>query len=185
MRINISSLKDKPGASRTVSFSTDSLTGLEWEDPITQSSALEVTATVINTGSAFVVRGEVRTELELQCARCLKRFRYHLVAPLDEEYIPDTSHDYADNALEGDEDDQFAEFSAFRGDVIDITEAVREQLLLSVPLKALCTADCLGLCPSCGKELSSGECSCQQEIIDPRWADLARLLDQQTDTGNV
>ncbi|MGI6082172.1 MAG: YceD family protein [Limnochordia bacterium] len=185
MRIDISSLKDDPGASRKVSFSAASLAGLEWQESVIQSSVVQVTATVTNTGSAFVVNGEASTDLELQCDRCLKRFRYQLVAQLDEEYLPDTSLENADDASENGADEQFAEASVFRGDEIDMTEAVREQLLLALPLKALCTLDCLGLCSTCGKDLNSGECSCRQETTDPRWADLARLLDQQTDRGNV
>ncbi len=38
-----------------------------------------------------------------------------------------------------------------------------------LPMKPLCKEDCLGLCPTCGKDLNQGPCACAPEIIDPRW----------------
>ena len=50
-----------------------------------------------------------------------------------------------------------------------------EQLQLNIPMKPLCRADCLGLCPVCGADRNAGACSCEESREDPRWAALAAL----------
>lgn len=187
MQINISSLRSDRGASREVRFSVATLPELEWDASVTQCSPLSIEATVTNTGRGFLVRGGVSTDVELQCDRCLQRFRHHLVASLDEEYLPAIGQEGGNGDQGNHTEDQFAEASRFQGDVVDMTEAVCEQLLLALPLKALCKADCLGLCPACGKELNSGDCACQHDTIDPRLAELARLLEdrQGTESGDA
>ncbi len=61
--------------------------------------------------------------------------------------------------------------------IIDITNDVRDALLLAVPLKLLCREDCAGLCPRCGINLNSGSCGCAPLPPDARWEPLARLRD--------
>jgi uncharacterized protein len=51
-----------------------------------------------------------------------------------------------------------------------------QEILLSLPMKALCREDCPGLCPQCGAMKDSAECRCSnQDRIDPRWAALEDL----------
>jgi len=45
-----------------------------------------------------------------------------------------------------------------------------EQVLLAVPLKIVCKADCKGLCPSCGRNRNLETCDCAEKNEDPRWA---------------
>ena len=59
---------------------------------------------------------------------------------------------------------------------LDLDELLTEDLLLDVPSKFLCSPDCKGLCPSCGKNLNHGDCDCQQDTVDPRLAILKELL---------
>ena len=58
---------------------------------------------------------------------------------------------------------------------IDLTEAVQEQILLSLPLRPLCREDCKGLCPGCGEDLNKGACGCSGKAVDPRLAVLGNL----------
>jgi uncharacterized protein len=48
-------------------------------------------------------------------------------------------------------------------DTVDITEDLREEIILDYPLKPLCKEDCLGLCPKCGQNLNKGKCNCQMK----------------------
>jgi len=50
---------------------------------------------------------------------------------------------------------------------IDISEEIREALLLAVPYRVLCRQDCRGLCPHCGKNLNAGSCGCKSRIPSP------------------
>jgi uncharacterized protein len=60
--------------------------------------------------------------------------------------------------------------------ILDLSEVLRQNLLLAVPMQPLCRPDCAGLCPTCGQDLNEGACECDSAGIDPRWADLGSLL---------
>ena len=64
----------------------------------------------------------------------------------------------------------------YNGEYIDLTETIRELLILSEPMKVLCRPDCAGLCPQCGANLNEGACSCPTDRIDPRLAVLSDWL---------
>ena len=66
-------------------------------------------------------------------------------------------------------------FSVFDGEVIDIDELVREQVILAIPVRVLCREDCRGLCPTCGADRNFKECGCESAETDPRWAALKNL----------
>ena len=59
---------------------------------------------------------------------------------------------------------------------LDLGEVVRDDLTLSMPTKFLCSEDCKGICPGCGKSLNRVQCVCVSET-DPRLAKLKELLD--------
>ncbi len=46
--------------------------------------------------------------------------------------------------------------------IIDISDDVRQSIILDYPIKILCSPDCKGLCPQCGKDLNQGRCSCSK-----------------------
>jgi len=60
--------------------------------------------------------------------------------------------------------------------MLDLTEVVRQYLILYREQYPLCDEACAGLCPVCGKNLNEGPCGCQDAPQDPRWAALRELL---------
>jgi len=118
---------------------------------------------VSNTGSAIVVEGEVSGRIRLNCSRCLEPYDYFFEVPFKETY--------AQAAQDGG-----GEVVPFSGDIIDITPEVLNDIILSLPMKAVCCEDCLGLCPKCGCNLNKGRCDCSNEEIDPRFSVLKELL---------
>jgi uncharacterized protein len=62
--------------------------------------------------------------------------------------------------------------SYYQGEGLLLEDALREQVLLALPLKVICREDCRGLCPHCGTNLNIGQCSCAEPAEDPRWAAL-------------
>ncbi len=60
---------------------------------------------------------------------------------------------------------------------LPLDSLVEEDLILDQPSKVLCSEECLGLCPQCGKDLNEGPCDCRQTTVDPRLAALQQLLD--------
>jgi uncharacterized protein len=91
---------------------------------------------------------------------------------VEEEYVP--SVDVQTGAALPPPEDAGA-FTIDERHSIDLTEAIRQYALLTVPMKALCKQDCAGLCPRCGQNLNQGKCDCPAEETDPRWARLNEL----------
>lgn len=117
------------------------------------------------------VNGKLRTRLELSCARCLDPVTYDVNRDFDLLYRPQGSdtgrEELSVTAAE-------AEISYYQGDGLALEDVVREQVLLAVPLKAICREDCKGLCPQCGKNLNNEaeQCSCAEPVEDARWSAL-------------
>jgi uncharacterized protein len=63
-------------------------------------------------------------------------------------------------------------------DKINISEDLKEYLLLSIPMKNLCSPDCKGLCPICGINLNVKKCKCKKEVVYDVWEPLQKLKDK-------
>ncbi|WP_199883671.1 YceD family protein [Anaerosinus massiliensis] len=122
---------------------------------------------IVNTGNAFKINGNIYFEKYFQCDRCLEYFTQKQEVSFSETYKR------ADQS-EFDSDDVIC----FSGDYIDISELVRETILLSQPLNNICSSDCRGLCLKCGANLNQKDCGCDRHIIDPRLAALQKLLNK-------
>jgi uncharacterized protein len=120
----------------------------------------------------FRLIGSVQTTLELPCSRCLEPFIWPLDSSFDLRYQP-----HARNAGEGEreieEDDLTTAF--YENDTIDLSQLMREQFYLALPMKPLCRDDCKGLCPTCGTNWNKGPCQCTNTWEDPRLAALKTL----------
>jgi len=103
-------------------------------------------------GAALLVTGRLSTPATLRCSRCLRVFDLPVRV------------------------DQFVFHKELEGeDFVDLTANMREDIILELPQRALCVADCKGLCPHCGKDLNKGPCRCQQSKGDLRWHALDNL----------
>ena len=124
------------------------------------------------------LQGGLSTSLELPCARCLEPVVQDVERKFDLLYRPlGVDAGEKEVAVTGTE----AEISYYQGEGLLLEDALREQVLLSVPLRVLCRDDCKGLCPVCGKNLNVEQCSCATEQPDPRWSALKEIrtkLDQ-------
>jgi uncharacterized protein len=58
---------------------------------------------------------------------------------------------------------------------LDISQEIRDTVILGLPSKILCRQDCRGICPQCGVNLNEAECDCKQQTVDPRWEALKKL----------
>ena len=124
-------------------------------------------------GDAFVVKGRVATTIELSCSRCLDPFEVPVDAAFELRYVPQ-SVNTGDGEREIAEDDLATAY--YRDGTLDVTELVREQFQLALPMKPLCRDACKGLCPHCGANLNRTECGCAPAWEDPRLAPLKQLL---------
>ena len=134
-----------------------------------------VTGELVLTGTAagVTLRGRVRTVASCVCGACLRRFSLPLAPEVTEEFGP------RDGPPEPDAPDRELGAGDFRvpvapGDVVDVTEVVRQHVLLALPLAPRCREDCPGLCPRCGADLNDGPCECGPRDLDPRLEALRR-----------
>jgi uncharacterized protein len=119
------------------------------------------------------VRGRLTVEVGSECERCLELARFPLDRRFDLFYSPAGSAvpEAGEMALKAGE----VEIAFYEGEGIDLTEILREQVLLALPMQRLCQSGCRGLCPACGSNRNQVECSCVQEVVDDRWAALRNL----------
>ena len=124
----------------------------------------------INQG--LLADGWVDLTLELTCTRCLKVFEQSMHVPFEERYYPTLDVVTGIPVAPVDAEDAFPIDEHHQ---VDLTEAVRQQVLLAIPMATLCKDDCAGLCAQCGKDLNLGPCTCEPEI-DTRLSVLKTLL---------
>ena len=121
------------------------------------------------TDRAGYMRLTLKAELSYhgECARCL--------APVDGVFSLDFERTVATEGMLTDEESEeiLDEYVVLCGNKLDVDEALCEELLLGFPTRLLCSEDCPGLCPKCGKPRREGDCGCSDKEIDPRLAVLA------------
>ncbi len=104
------------------------------------------------------VRGRLDCRLGVECSRCLEPFAYPLAQELDLFYLPRVPGlDSEEDAELSDRELVVAYYEAAR---IDLGDMLREQLLLALPMKRLCSESCAGLCPVCGTNRNLAACTC-------------------------
>lgn len=127
---------------------------------------------LIRTDRGILVTGELEARVKASCSRCLEEFELPLHFTLEEEYFPA-------NILNSLSPEEREGFVIGEDNVLDLEEAVRQHILLNLPIKPLCRPDCAGLCPRCGHNLNQGPCGCSREIADARLSPLRALLRRQ------
>ncbi len=123
------------------------------------------------------IHAVISTRAHLMCDRCLREFDRTLEGEV-RLYYQLTGHVGHTHIPEDDEslDDSIRIFSMDTPEV-DLGHDIRDTLLLEVPMKVLCSPECKGICPGCGRDLNVEECVCEHTSIDPRWEALKQLLE--------
>jgi uncharacterized protein len=173
MIFNVAQLMKSPvGTSRTEEIEPDTIDLGTTEATLAGPVTGRVRMRRMNQG--ILVDGQVEADAHLQCARCLRPFIHHLGFKLEEQFYP-TIDIVTGIALPPIEDDSVI-FPIDQYHQIDLSEAIRQNLLLALPMSPRCREDCAGLCPQCGKDLNEGPCSCEP-LVDERWSALQDLLE--------
>jgi len=118
------------------------------------------------------VRGHFAFDIELPCARCLDPVKAPILAEFDQFYQSNADH-HLTGEIELQEKDTGVAF--FSGEFIEVSDIVREHILLGLPMKPVCREDCKGLCPYCGKNRNVEVCNCHSLFVDPRLAPLLQV----------
>jgi len=118
------------------------------------------------------ITGRIEVRADTTCARCLTRFPLKVERPIVHILVRSLER------LGGDEEVELTsadlDRSLLTGPNIDLAEVLREELLLGMPMKAVCADECKGICSGCGVDLNSEQCICKP-VVDERWSALAAL----------
>ncbi len=132
---------------------------------VPEGAELELAVRLEAVTEGVLVTATARAPVTGECARCLDPLAQHAEVRLQElfGYAPDVGPDAADGY-------------ALDGDLLDLEPALRDALVLALPLAPLCRDDCPGLCVNCGVQLArAGPEHSHGPAIDPRWAGLQNL----------
>ena len=118
------------------------------------------------------IRASLAGRFELLCARCLTPVPAPLEASFDLIFRPSgVDAETGEHAITEDE----TEIGYYEKSGLPLEDVVREQVLLTLPGRALCREDCKGLCPHCGADRNAGDCACGETAVDSRWQALAGI----------
>ena len=125
-------------------------------------SDIELDLRLESVVEGVLVSGTARASVTGECVRCLDPLDDEVEAGFQELYVyPDRDSDEETLRLEG--------------DLLDLEPAVRDAVVLALPLQPLCREDCPGLCPECGFRLVEDRAH-RHETVDPRWAVLRGVV---------
>jgi uncharacterized protein len=125
------------------------------------------------SGDEYFCQGTVRASTELCCSRCAIEYQSDLEGKTDFIIRSDSAKDPEAAGIPDDEDYVLTHGN----DVLaDVTDTVRQTLVLALDMKPLCRPDCKGLCPVCKTNWNEKTCDCARESSDGRWDVLKGLL---------
>lgn len=130
---------------------------VEFIDPIIIEGVFTTSGDIIN------FHGKIKTTLGLACSRCLENFNYPFELEISENF----------SKVIHDEDNDIIIIDSDR---VDFSPIIETNLILSLPMKRLCSEECKGLCSVCGTNLNYSNCNCEKSDIDPRLAKLREFF---------
>ena len=152
---------------------------LKWPIGTTRIHPIDAGQTVLDEGSTFTIsggrvrldripsgvlaRGDVEGSLDQECGRCLETFRAPLKVHFEEQFAP--SIDVATGAAIPSPDDELT-FVIDESHILDLSEAIRQNVIASLPINPRCSETCLGLCVICGGNRNIDPCTCLEDEED-------------------
>lgn len=160
MIIDINELNDKSYEKKYINIIIEKDSFFDGSESVTYSQPIKFDGYLRRKKGPLVLVGDVKTQVLLNCGRCMQVFPYEVNIHIEEE-LSDT-------------DD--CEIISINTDNIDIYEIIENCIILELPVKRLCKDDCKGLCQTCGKDLNHGQCSCADFYVDPRLEKLTQMF---------
>lgn len=163
----------RPGSQRQVTLTVPAPADLGIEVlRVPEGSPVELDLRLEAVMEGVLVTGTAHAGLDGECARCLEPISDEIEARFQELFV------YPEHQTSHDEDD---DVSKLEGDLVDLEPLLRDAVVLALPFQPLCEDDCPGLCPECGVRLKDEPDHAHEEPIDPRWAGLTALQDDEQD----
>lgn len=155
MKIDISHISKIDGASMDLDFSealedlNGVLEGFEFEKPVSFKGKLT------NIGGIIKMDGQIQVEYSSKCCRCLE--------DVDSKMSMNVGESFISSEKSTDEDSY-----TYEGNYVSIDKALKDNIVLNLPVRQLCRDECKGLCPVCGIDLNAKQCDCKEEQMNPQ-----------------
>ena len=171
----------RPGSMlrRSLTVPAPELLGIE-VIAVPEGADVELDLRLESVVDGVLVSGEVRALAVGECGRCLEPVEQELVVDLTElySYVEDGKGRPREELDTDDEDTRRLE-----GDLLDLEPALRDAVVLALPMTPVCRPDCEGLCVGCGEPLADLPADHSHDETDPRWSALGALTEPGPDEG--
>jgi len=139
----LKSFGDELKIDRSETLSFPPLGDADKEDRLNLTSPVHVKLKLMNTGGTVLVSGTLKTTVKLTCSRCLKNFDLPVGIKIDEEYSKRQSVSRSGKAGEEIElkEKDFV-FEIGKDNIIDLDEAIRQNIIVDLPIKPVCNKAC-------------------------------------------
>ena len=174
MYFNVSQLLREPSGSVRRFDVSEGIQALDGAQTLT----LEGFVNLLRTDRGVWVSAELKSRARCECSRCLEGYEQAVAVRVEEEFFP------LIDSVSGAVVDVPQGVEGFRIDnnhILHLDEALGEYIALSIPMKPVCSDNCVGLCPTCGVDLNQSQCGCDRERRDARWGPLLDAVE----SGNV
>jgi len=128
---------------------------------------IHVCSVIDKNDQNILVTNQVTAGVKGQCDNCLADFERELQDSFTLFYTTDSRT--------ADEEGSVRVISSSTRE-IELSEGIKDNLVLDLPMRFLCDENCKGLCPGCGVNLNEDVCTCDKEIMDPRWEALKDIF---------
>lgn len=155
MRIDVSDIVKVDGAALDVEFDGVLEGVASAQEPFLFDKPVVFKGKLVNVGGVLKLEGKLKTGYLAKCYRCLKDIDAKMDIAVKEEFLDGKT-------AAGDE------VYTYEGNFIEIDKVLKDNIILNLPMKQICSEECRGLCPQCGNDLNTGICSCREESVDPR-----------------
>jgi uncharacterized protein len=127
---------------------------------------VDVNCRITIASNTVFIRGNLSVVLQVNCSRCLEDAQVSAVSDFIYTLVPAKSETEKERELNAED----LETCYYDGEFVDLTPLICEQIILQIPIKALCREECKGLCPQCGANLNTASCNCRREHVNDRMA---------------
>lgn len=153
MQIEIDDIVKSLGAHKAINFEEN-----PQFDYINFAAPVQGNVKVTNVGDRIFAEGKIETKVKLNCCRCCEDFIYPVEVNFKEEFFDRKSDEV--RSLKEDEKEQLEDF-IYDNNVINLNEAVRQNIITAISANPLCNESCKGICVVCGKNKNIEKCICE------------------------
>lgn len=165
MIIALESIFDNGISNIVLDYSFD-FSGCEYDGAFPFTAPVSLRGCIKNETGIVYADAVAEVDYNGACDRCAGELHRHFSVPVSHVLV---------SSLNNEDNDEFILVEGMR---LDIEQLTLEDIYLFLPTKLLCSENCRGVCPECGKNLNEGDCGCTKPA-DPRFAALQQLLQEK------